>query len=83
MSNKKTGIIPRPKPTLSTKTWTYVSIAGALVAIIYAGLSLQKQEDFTSEIVPSSMEAPVAEADSLMKKEEEVPVLNSLPDPSH
>lgn len=64
MTNKKTSIISRPKVSLGTKAWTYVSIAGALVAIIYAGLSL-RDTDSPPQTPQSQLEermAPAADA---------------------
>ncbi len=82
MSNNKTKIVPKPKPSLTNKTWTYVSIAGALVAMIYAGLSQQNQSGFNLQKSDSRIESTSLPIDSAAPKVD-TPILDNRQDPSH
>lgn len=82
MSTNKTKILSKIKPSFANKAWAYVSIAGALVAIVYAGLSLQDQDDFSSELPDSSIESSFSATDSA-GKEVETTLFNNQRDPSH
>ncbi len=82
MSNQKSKIVQNPKPSLKSKAWAYISIAGALVAIIYAGLSLQEEESKRYKRNYESVRKANAKKDSARMKEE-VPVFNNQQDPSH
>ncbi|MFK7922230.1 MAG: hypothetical protein AB8H47_09745 [Bacteroidia bacterium] len=82
MSTNKTKVLPKTKPSLANKAWTFVSIAGALVAMIYAGLSLQNQGEFSAQSPDSSIESSSHTTDSVTQKVEPT-FFNNQQDPSH
>ncbi|MEL7532744.1 MAG: hypothetical protein AAFN10_15600 [Bacteroidota bacterium] len=81
MSNQKSKIVQSTKPSVKAKAWAYISIAGALVAIIYAGLSLQEEENKRYKRNYESVRKANTPKDTA-KVEEEIPVFNNQQDPS-
>ncbi|MEM6345605.1 MAG: hypothetical protein AAF927_17060 [Bacteroidota bacterium] len=72
MNNQKSKISQSAKPSLGTKAWTYISIAGALVAIIYAGLSLQEEDNKRHRRHPENIQETQTAKDSA-KVVEDIP----------
>ncbi|MEL7338844.1 MAG: hypothetical protein AAGM67_00050 [Bacteroidota bacterium] len=82
-NHHKPKIIAKPKASIGTKAWAYISIAGALVAIIYAGLSTIKDSQLEAASPNARIESAPVLKDSSAHDKGLVPQFNSPRDSSH
>lgn len=80
--HQKPKAISKPKTSLGTKAWAYISIAGALVAIIYAGLSMIQDGQMEAASPNVKTEIRQESSDSSQQKGI-VPQFSSPRDSSH
>ncbi|MEL6592219.1 MAG: hypothetical protein AAFP02_10280 [Bacteroidota bacterium] len=78
----KPSVVSKPKTSLGTKAWAYISIAGALVAIIYAGLSMI-EEGRLEAASPNDKTEIQQDTSNKIQQNGIVPEFSSPQDPSH